>query len=285
MTKVLRFLLSVCHFGDASGCNATPTRARLHLLYSKELNWAVFTTLWVRVTFRFTARHTTCMCSRRSGLNGGGKSWPGEHRVQIETNARNRVNWHLPANTKGGCLRSAGLIYQTEGGGGGGALPRRTHEILTQFYMTLVLALASPFILEIRRRGRFFDDWLYLHNLLSLSHLVSRFLSYFTFSSPRPLPWSSWLAGQCQGNKSNGKRKRKKNPSAFGSFYVLRSFRQALRGWEMLRESTELRVKSARNESQNALRILIRAFILVNVTILYYVSVHVLNGLIYYCDV
>jgi hypothetical protein len=53
----------------------------------------------------------------------------------------------------------------------------------------------------------------------------------------------------------------------------------------MLRESTELRVKSSRNESQNALRIRIRAFILVNVTILYYVSVHVLNGLIYYCDV
>lgn len=76
-----------------------------------------------------------------------------EHRVQIEWTHLNRVNWHLPANTKGGCLRSAGLIYQTEGGGG--ALPRRTHEILTQFYMTLVLALASSFILETRRGDDF----------------------------------------------------------------------------------------------------------------------------------
>ena len=145
-------LLSVRHFGDdrasTTQCNARPEGslpAPSSSFYTKKL---VFTTLWVRVTFRFTAgdthTHTQTDIEGRSPSNGG------KSLGSIDSKENERPSQLAPTcQYKGSCLSRLLVLevlveepYKTEGGG---ALPRRTHEILTQFYMTFVLsALASP---------------------------------------------------------------------------------------------------------------------------------------------
>jgi hypothetical protein len=94
---------------------------------------------------RDTHTHTQTDIEGRSPSSNGGKSLG-----SIESKENERPSQLAPTcQYKGSCLSRLLVLevlveepYKTEGGG---ALPRRTHEILTQFYMTFVLsALASP---------------------------------------------------------------------------------------------------------------------------------------------
>jgi ribosomal protein S16 len=78
-----------------------------------------------------------------------------EHRVQIErTPAIESIGTYLPIQKRLSEYLLVEVVEEPYKTQEGGALPRRTHEILTQFYIDTrnsSLALASPYSLRNRR--------------------------------------------------------------------------------------------------------------------------------------